>query len=96
MQWNDHAAGEPDAHVSGEVEGLVGDADVDRLVGREPGLLQRVADRARRSEKLAEANSLERLARRELQRGFGEEGAEVQIRETEKAGGWRSDCATTQ
>jgi hypothetical protein len=69
---------------------------VHRFVCGEAGVLQRVADRARRSEKLAEANAVERLARRELQPSFGEEGAEIQIRVTEKAGGWRSDCATTQ
>ena len=37
MHRHDDAGGEPYADVRGEVERLVGDADVNRLVGGEPG-----------------------------------------------------------
>jgi hypothetical protein len=90
-----HAAGEPDAGVGGEVQRLVGDANVDRLGGRDAGLRQRIVYRLRGGEELAEAQSRECFARCVAFRGFGEEGAEIQ-REIENSGGWRSDCATTQ
>ena len=97
MHRHDDAAGEPHAGVRGEVERLVGDAYVHRLVGGEPGARQRVAHRTRFIKKLPVGKAGEGLPRGEALRRLGEKRSEIQgRREIEKVGGWRSDCATTQ
>ena len=97
MQRHDDATSEPYAHVRGEVERLVGDAHVHRLVGGEPGARQGIAHRARFMSKLCVGKAGEGLASGETPRGLGEKRSEIQARrEIEKVGGWRSDCATTQ
>ena len=97
MNGHDDATGEPHAGVRGEVERLVGDAHVHRLVGGEPGARQRVANRTHFIEKLSVGKAREGLARGKALRSLGEERSEIQARRViEMAGGWRSDCATTQ
>ena len=97
MHRHDHAAGEPDAGIRGEVERLVGDAHVHRLVGGEAGARQRIAHRVSGGEEIPEAHPWKGLARGKALRGLSEERSEIQARrEIEKLGGWRSDCATTQ
>ena len=97
MNRHDDATGKPHAGVRGEVERLVGDADVHRLVGGEPGARQRIAYRMHFSQKLSVGKAGEGLARGEALRRLGEKRSEIQARrEIEKVGGWRSDCATTQ
>jgi hypothetical protein len=97
MHRHDHAAGEPHAGVGGKVERLVGDAHVHRLVLGETGLCERIAHGMRLAEEPRIAQARECFPRGEALRRLGEERAEVQARrEIEKAGGWRSDCATTQ
>ena len=92
-----HAAGEPHAGVRGQVERLVGNAHVHRLVRGESRPCQGIAHRVRFSQKLSVGKAGERLARGEALRSLGEERSEIQARrEIEKVGGWRSDCATTQ
>ena len=94
---DDDAAGEPHADVRGEVERLVGDADVHRLVRGEPGARQRIAHRMHFIKKLCVRKAGEGLARGKTLRSLGEERSEIQTRrEIAKLGGWRSDCATTQ
>ena len=97
MHRHDDATSKPHAGVRGEVERLVGDAHVHRLGGGEPGARQRIAHRTRLIKKLSVGKAGEGLARGEALRRLGEKRAEIQgRRETEKVGGWRSDCATTQ
>ena len=97
MNGHDDAAGEPHAGVRGEVERLVGDAHVHRLIGGQPGARQRIAHRTRFIKKLSVGKAGEGLARGEALRRLGEKRSEIQgRREIEKVGGWRSDCATTQ
>jgi hypothetical protein len=97
MHRHHDATGEPHAGVRGEVERLVGDAHVHRLVGGEPGARQRVAHGTRFIKKLPVGKAGEGLPRGEALRRLGEKRAEIQARrEIEKVGGWRSDCATTQ
>ena len=97
MHGHDGAAGEPHAGVRGEVERLVGDAHVRRLVGGEAGARQRIAHGAGGGEEIPKAHPRKGLARGEALRRLGEERSEIQARrEIEKVGGWRSDCATTQ
>ena len=97
MNKHDDATGEPHAGVRGEVERLVGDAHVHRLVRGEPGARQRLAHRMRFIKKLCVRKAGEGLARGEARRRLGEKRSEIQgRREIEKVGGWRSDCATTQ
>ena len=97
MQRNDDAAGEPHARIRGEVERLVGDANVNRLVRGEAGARQRVAHGVGGGEEILEAHPREGVARGEAPRRLGEERSEIQARrEIENVGGWRSDCATTQ
>ena len=97
MHGHHDAAGEPHAGVRGEVERLVGDAHVHRLVGGEAGARQRIAHRAGSGEEILKAYPWKGLARGKALRSLGEERSEIQARrEIEKVGGWRSDCATTQ
>ena len=97
MKRDDDAAGEPHAHVRGEVERLVGDAHVHRLVRREAGARQGIAHGMHFIKKLCVRKAGEGLASGETPRGLGEKRSEIQARrEIEKVGGWRSDCATTQ
>ena len=97
MDGHDHAAGQPDAGIRGEVERLVGDAHVHRLVGSEAGARQRIAHRARGGEEIPKAQPRKGFARGKALRSLSEERSEIQARrEIEKLGGWRSDCATTQ
>ena len=97
MHGHDDAAREPHAGVGGEVERLVGNAHVHRLVRGEAGLCKGIAHRMRFAKKLPVRKAGERLARGKTLRGLGEERSEIQARrEIEKVGGWRSDCATTQ
>src|ERR1700741_5568618 len=92
-----HAPGEPHAGVRGEVERLVGNAHVHRLVRGEAGARQSIAHRMHFTKKLSVRKARKGLARGEAPRSLREERSEIQARrETEKAGGWRSDCATTQ
>ena len=97
MQRHDHAACEPHAGVRGEVERLVGDAHVHRLVRGEAGLCKGTAHGVRLGKKFRVGKAGECFPRGEALRGLGEKRSEVQARrEIEKLGGWRSDCATTQ
>ena len=97
MHRHHDASGEPHAGVRGEVERLVGDTDVDGLVGGEPGARQRIAYRIYFIKKLFVRKAGESLARGEALRSLGEKRSEIQARrEIERVGGWRSDCATTQ
>ncbi len=97
MYRNDHAAAEPHARIRREVERLVGDAYVHRLVGGEAGASQRIAHRAGGGEEVPEACPWKCLARGKALRSLGEQRSEIQARrEIEKVGGWRNDCATTQ
>ena len=97
MHGHHHAAGQPHAYISGEVERLVGDAHVHRLVRREACLCKGVAHRTRLAENLRVGKAGECLARGKTLRSLGEERSEIQARrEIENVGGWRSDCATTQ
>jgi hypothetical protein len=97
MYGNDDAAGQPHPGIRGEVKRLVGDAHVHRLVVGEAGARQRIAHRAGGGEELSKAHPWKGLARGKALRSLSEERAEIQARrEIEKAGGWRSDCATTQ
>ena len=97
MHRHDHAAGEPHAGVRGEVERLVGDAHVHRLVRREAGARQGIAHGMHFIKKLCVRKAGEGLASGETPRGLGEKRSEIQARrEIERVGGWRSDCATTQ
>ena len=97
MYGNDHAAGEPYARIRREVQRLVGDAHVHRLVGGEAGATQRIAHRAGCGEEITKAYLRKGLARGKALRSLGEQRSEIQARrETEKVGGWRNDCATTQ
>ena len=68
-----------------------------RLVGGEAGATQRIAYRARCGEEFTKAYPWKGLARGKALRSLGEQRSESQARrETEKLGGWRNDCATTQ
>ena len=97
MYGDDHAAAEPHARIRREVQRLVGDAHVHRLVGGEAGATQRIAHRAGRGEEITKADPWKGLARGKALRSLGEQRSEIQARrETEKVGGWRNDCATTQ
>ena len=97
MHGHDHATGEPHADIRGEVERLVGDAHVHRLVRGEAGARQCIAHRVHFLQELFVGKAGEGLARGEALRRFGEERAEIQARrEIENVGGWRRDCATTQ
>ena len=97
MHGHDHAAGKPDAGVRGEVERLVGDAHVHRLVRGQAGLREGSAHGMCVAKKSRVGKPGECFARGEALRGLGEKRSEVQARrEIEKVGGWRSDCATTQ
>jgi hypothetical protein len=97
MHGHDHAAGEPHADVRGEVERLVGDAHVHRLVRSQAGFCEGIAHGMRLAEELRVGKPGEGLARGEALLSLGEERSEIQARrEIEKVGGWRSDCATTQ
>ena len=97
MDRDDDAIGEPDAGIRGEVERLVGDAHVHRLVRSEAGARQRIAHRAHGSEEIPKAHPRKGFARGKALRSLGEERSEIQARRViEKLGGWRSDCATTQ
>jgi hypothetical protein len=97
MHGHNDAAGEPHASIRGEVERLVGNTHMHRLVLGEAGARQRIAHRPHFIKKLCVAKAGEGLARGEALRSPGEERSEIQARrEIEKVGGWRSDCATTQ
>jgi hypothetical protein len=97
MHRHDDAAGQPDTSIGGEVERLVGDAHVHRLVGGEASARQRVANRVSGGEEIPEAHPWKGFARGEALRSLREERSEIQARrEIESVGGWRSDCATTQ
>lgn len=88
MHGHDDATSEPDASVGGEVERLVGDADLHRLIGGEPGARQCIAHRLRVIQKFGVGNAGEGLARGEAPRRLGEERAEIQARrEIERVGG---------
>ena len=97
MHGHHHAAGEPRAGIRGEVQRLVGDAHVHRLVGGEAGACNGIAHRMRFMEKLLVGKPGKGLPRGEALRSLGEQRSEIQARrEIEKVGGWRNDCATTQ
>ena len=97
MNRHDDATGEPHAGVRGEVERLVGDAHVHRLVRGEAGFGKGIAHGMRLAKKLCVRKAGECFPRGEALRSLGEERSEIQARrEIEKVGGWRSDCATTQ
>ena len=97
MHGHDHAPGEPHAGVRGEVERLVGNAHVHRLVRGEAGARQRIAHRTHFVNEPCVGKAGEGVARGKTLRSLGEERSEIQARrEIERAGGWRSDCATTQ
>ena len=72
MNRHDDATGEPHAGVRGEVERLVGDAHVHRLVRREAGARQRIAYRLHFIQELSVGKAGEGLARGEALRGLGE------------------------
>ena len=92
MHRDDDSARKPDAGVRCEVERLVGDAHMDRLVRAKAGAGQCVSHAARRGVESLEARARKRLARGEALRRLGEERSEIQARrEMEKVGGWRSD-----
>ena len=68
-----------------------------RLVRGQAGFCERGANGMRLGQELRVGEAGERLARGEALRSLGEQRSEIQARrEIEKAGGWRSDCATTQ
>ena len=97
MHRHDHAAGEPDADVRGQVERLVGNAHVHRLVRGEAGFRERIAHGMCVAKKSRVRKPGKCFPRGEALCGLGEKRPEVQARrEIEKLGGWRSDCATTQ
>ena len=97
MDGHDHAAGQPDAGIRGEVKRLVGDAHVHRLVGGEARPCKGIAHRMHFIKKLLVGKPGEGLARGEALSRLGEQRAEIQARrEIENVGGSRSDCATTQ
>jgi len=71
---------------------------VHRFVRGKPGLNEGVADRPRGGEEILETCPWKSFPRGEAPGSFGEERSEVQAarRVMVMAGGWRSDCATTQ
>ena len=87
VHGHDHAAGEPDAEVGGEIERLVGDAHMHRLVRCERRFGERGANGLRGVEEFGEAHAFHRLARGEAPGGVGKQCAEVLYSHSIVAGG---------
>ena len=77
MHRHHYAAREPDADIRREIERLVRDPHMDRLVGLQARFFERFAYRISGLEKFREGYALDSLARREALRGLGEQRAEV-------------------